>query len=292
MRSVSKRQKAHDPEAVCSVTSFTARPLLRVGGKDKGTRFLSFVDAMIGFRHLLTEEDLNKAASLCTSMKGTLQSKFLVLSDDKVLPPPPNPKRKRTLSGSQDQGQPAKSSRPGGSSQNAKKQLHSASGVNSQASKVSKSQPSDPGTSTGPDLSAWTQAGRKKRLPAGVSPIPTRTTPVRAAKEKGSKATKSKSKTNDEPVTEDGDDPDEVMSESGSGSGSEEEAGSDQTVVDWVFINSSFFMSLMVILLIPFSTVPSLSITDFSSLFWCRMGRSIARRRLITSQWIVRVVLS
>ena len=111
MRSVSKRQKAHDPEAVCSVTSFTARPLLRVGGKDKGTRFLSFVDAMIGFRHLLTEEDLNKAASLCTSMKGTLQSKFLVLSDDKVLPPPPNPKRKRTLSGSQDQGQPAKSSR-------------------------------------------------------------------------------------------------------------------------------------------------------------------------------------
>lgn len=291
MRSVSKRQKAHDPEAVCSVTSFTARPLLRVGGKDKGTRFLSFVDAMIGFRHLLTEEDLNKAASLCTSMKGTLQSKFLVLSDDKVLPPPPNPKRKRTLSGSQDQGQPAKSSRPGGSSQNAKKQLHSASGVNSQASKVSKSQPSDPGTSTGPDLSAWTQAGRKKRLPAGVSPIPTRTTPVRAAKEKGSKATKSK--TNDEPVTEDhGNDPDEVMSESGSGSGSEEEAGSDQTVVDWVIINSSFFMSLMVILLIPFSTVPSLSITDFSSLFWCRMGRSIARRRLITSQWIVRVVLS
>ena len=291
MRSVSKRQKAHDPEAVCSVTSFTARPLLRVGGKDKGTRFLSFVDAMIGFRHLLTEEDLNKAASLCTSMKGTLQSKFLVLSDDKVLPPPPNPKRKRTLSGSQDQGQPAKSSRPGGSSQNAKKQLHSASGVNSQASKVSKSQPSDPGTSTGPDLSAWTQAGRKKRLPAGVSPIPTRTTPVRAAKEKGLKATKSK--TSDEPVTEDhGNDPDEVMSESGSGSGSEEEAGSDQTVVDWVIINSSFFMSLMVILLIPFSTVPSLSITDFSSLFWCRMGRSIARRRLITSQWIVRVVLS
>lgn len=291
MRSVSKRQKAHDPEAVCSVTSFTARPLLRVGGKDKGTRFLSFVDAMIGFRHLLTEEDLNKAASLCTSMKGTLQSKFLVLSDDKVLPPPPNPKRKRTLSGSQDQGQPAKSSRPGGSSQNAKKQLHSASGVNSQASKVSKSQPSDPGTSTGPDLSAWTKAGRKKKLPAGVSPIPTRTTPVRAAKEKGSKATKSK--TNDEPVTEDhGNDPDEVMSESGSGSGSEEEAGSDQTVVDWVIINSSFFMSLMVILLIPFSTVPSLSITDFSSLFWCRMGRSIARRRLITSQWIVRVVLS
>ena len=78
MRSVSKRQKAHDPEAVCSVTSFTARPLLRVGGKDKGTRFLSFVDAMLGFRHLLTNEDLNKASSLCTSMKGTLKSKSTV----------------------------------------------------------------------------------------------------------------------------------------------------------------------------------------------------------------------
>ena len=90
MRSVSKRQKAHDSDAVCSVTSFTARPLLRVGGKDKGTRFLSFVDAMLGFRHLLTSEDLNKASSLCTSMKGTLKSKFIVLSDDKVLPPPPN----------------------------------------------------------------------------------------------------------------------------------------------------------------------------------------------------------
>ena len=29
MRSVSKRQKLHDPESICSVTSFTARPLMR-----------------------------------------------------------------------------------------------------------------------------------------------------------------------------------------------------------------------------------------------------------------------
>ena len=89
MRSVSKRQKLHDPQAVCSVTSFTARPLLRVGGKDKGTRFLSFVDAMLGFKHLLTDEDLGKAASLCTSMRGQLRSRFIVLSDDKPLPPLP-----------------------------------------------------------------------------------------------------------------------------------------------------------------------------------------------------------
>ena len=174
MRSVSKRQKAHDPEAVCSVTSFTARPMLRVGGKDKGTRFLSFVDAMIGFRHLLTAEDLNKAASLCTSMRGQLQSKFIVLSDDKVLPPPPNTKRKRTLSGGHDQhqGQPAKNSRPGG---------------NSNSSRV---QAAQPGTSAGVAPSSGFQVvdqSRKKKLPEGVTPIQKRTTPRRAAKETVSK---------------------------------------------------------------------------------------------------------
>ena len=59
----------------------------RVGGKDKPTRFLSFVEAVHGFRHLLTQGDLDKAMSLCTSLKGHLKSKFLVLSDDRVLPP-------------------------------------------------------------------------------------------------------------------------------------------------------------------------------------------------------------
>ena len=50
LRSVSKRQKDKNPNAVCSVSSFTPRPMLRVGGgKDQGTRFLSFVDAMLGF---------------------------------------------------------------------------------------------------------------------------------------------------------------------------------------------------------------------------------------------------
>ena len=44
---------------------------------------------MLGYRHLLTVEDLNKAASMCSSLKGVLRSKFLVLSDDRDPPPPP-----------------------------------------------------------------------------------------------------------------------------------------------------------------------------------------------------------
>ena len=94
MRSVSKRQKLKDPNAVCSVSSFTPRPMLRVGGgKNEGTRFLTFVDAMIGFKHLLTQEDLDKAASMCQGLKGHLKSRFLVLSDDRLPPPPPSKKR-------------------------------------------------------------------------------------------------------------------------------------------------------------------------------------------------------
>ena len=243
MRSVSKRQKAHDPEAVCSVTSFTAHPLLRVGGKDKGTRFLSFVDAMLGFRHLLTSEDLNKASSLCTSMKGTLKSKFIVLSDDKVLPPPPNARRKRVLSGDQGQSLPAKNSRP-----------------EKNSARVSKA---NPGTSAQAqaDVSLGDRPFQvvdrscKKNLPAGVTPISKRTTPRRAAKDK----TVSR-----EVATQD-----EHMSEaSGSGSASEEDgAGSDGTVVevtesDWVIISSVCSISLIISLLTPFSTNLSLLITD------------------------------
>ena len=68
--------------------------MLRVGGgKDKGTRFLSFVDAMSGFRHLLTQEDIDKAASMCQGLKGHLSSRFIVISDDRTPPPPPNRKR-------------------------------------------------------------------------------------------------------------------------------------------------------------------------------------------------------
>ena len=253
MRSVSKRQKAHDPEAVCSVTSFTARPLLRVGGKDKGTRFLSFVDAMLGFRHLLTADDLNKASSLCTSMKGTLKSKFIVLSDDKMLPPPPSARRKRVLSGDQEQSLPSKNSRPEKGS-----------------ARVSKA---NPGTSAQAQAQAQVQAqvhtdvslgdrpfqvvdrSRKKSLPAGVTPISKRTTPRRAAKDKA--------------VSNEVTIQDERMSEaSGSGSASEEDgAGSDGTVVevmesDWVIFSSVCSISLIISLLTPFSTIISLFITD------------------------------
>ena len=44
---------------------------------------------MLGCRHLLNVEELNKAASMCSSLKGVLRSRFLVLSDDKDPPPPP-----------------------------------------------------------------------------------------------------------------------------------------------------------------------------------------------------------
>ena len=96
MRSISKRQREHDPKAVCSVSSFTARPMLRVGGgKDSGTRFLTFVDAMLGFKHLLTQEDIDKAASMCQNLKGHLRSRFLVISDDRAPPPPPQSKKRQ-----------------------------------------------------------------------------------------------------------------------------------------------------------------------------------------------------
>ena len=106
MRSISKRQREHDPKAVCSVSSFTARPMLRVGGgKDSGTRFLTFVDAMLGFKHLLTQEDIDKAASMCQNLKGHLRSRFLVISDDRAPPPPPQSK-KRQFSDVADDGVP------------------------------------------------------------------------------------------------------------------------------------------------------------------------------------------
>lgn len=277
MRSVSKRQKLHDPEAVCSVTSFTARPLLRVGGKDKGTRFLSFVDSMIGFRHLLTEEDLNKAASLCTSMKGQLKSRFMVLSDDKALPPPPNSRRKRTISHDEDQGpdedrsQPSKTSRtsrPGGS--------HATKSRNNQ---TGESAPYDSDT-----FQVVTGKRSRRRLPEGVSPVPTRTTPGRAAKG-------AKSSQNQDNESQDND----AMSENESGSNSDADAdgaGSDKTVVDWVTSFNVLVMSCITNLLRPFSTVSSLSITDSNSFFGSIVGRLIASRRLIISLWTVIVVLS
>ena len=71
----------------------------RVGGKNQGTRFLSFVDAIHGFRHLLKQEDLDRALSLCTGLRGHLKSRFLVLSDDRILPPYQGNRQKRSHPG-------------------------------------------------------------------------------------------------------------------------------------------------------------------------------------------------
>ena len=72
--------------------------VFRVGTKDGGTRFMTFVDSINGFKHLLTQQDLDKALSTCSSMKGKLRSRFIVLSDDRTPPPPPaNNRGKRTL---------------------------------------------------------------------------------------------------------------------------------------------------------------------------------------------------
>lgn len=268
MRSVSKRQKLHDPQAICSVTSFTARPLLRVGGKDKGTRFLSFVDAMLGFKHLLTAEDLGKAASLCTSMRGQLQSRFLVLSDDKPLPPPPVGRGKRRHSGDLEQDQPSKTLRQGGQSQ----------------AKASKTHAQASGSSAGAQFQVVQGRRGKKSLPDGVVPIPTRTTPRRAAKT--TRAQDDQSDEISEGVVE-------VVSGSESGS-NDEDATSDKTVVfaDWVILSSSEHMLFMTILLTLFSTTPSLLITDFTNFVMSWVGLSIARRRLMISQCTVTVVLS
>ena len=61
----------------------------RVGTKEGGSRFLTFVDSINGFKHLLTPEDLDKALSMCSSLHGKLRSRFIVLSDDRNPPPPP-----------------------------------------------------------------------------------------------------------------------------------------------------------------------------------------------------------
>ena len=63
--------------------------VFRVGAPNSPTRFLNYVDAIRGFRHLLEQIDLDKAQSMCSKMKGQLKSRFIVLNDDRILPPPP-----------------------------------------------------------------------------------------------------------------------------------------------------------------------------------------------------------
>ena len=82
----------------------------RVGAKDGPTRFLTYVDAVLGFKHLLTESDLDKALSMCSSLKGKLRSRFIVLSDDRTPGPPPN-RGKRTLDEAEDIDQSSKRNR-------------------------------------------------------------------------------------------------------------------------------------------------------------------------------------
>lgn len=67
------------------------------GAQGKGTRFLTYVDAVKGFGHLLTQSYLDQAAAMCPSLNGSLRSKFIVLDDDRVLPAPPSAHGKRGL---------------------------------------------------------------------------------------------------------------------------------------------------------------------------------------------------
>ena len=50
---------------------------------------MTFVDAVLGYRHLLQQSDLDKALSLCAGMKGKLKSRFVVLSNERGLPTRP-----------------------------------------------------------------------------------------------------------------------------------------------------------------------------------------------------------
>ena len=45
----------------------------RVGTKETGTRFLTFVDSVHGYHHLLQQADLDRALSLCTGMRLMLR---------------------------------------------------------------------------------------------------------------------------------------------------------------------------------------------------------------------------
>lgn len=76
-----------------------------VGTKESGTRFLTYVDAVLGFKHLLQQSDLDKALSLCTGMRGKLKSRFLVLSDDRILPPAPTKPRGKRKQASSESGE-------------------------------------------------------------------------------------------------------------------------------------------------------------------------------------------
>ena len=171
--------------------------VFRVGAKNSGTRFLSFVDTMLGYCHLLTVEDLNKAASMCSSLKGHLRSRFIVLSDDRDPPPPPvrgkrghpDADSEQNVGGKRFQvraqvNQPSVISQP-----NALPVNQGARGTAPPTASVSQSEVTILTTVPVPDLNVSTpfepvKNRRSRRLPAGVKAIPptTRVTPDRQAK--------------------------------------------------------------------------------------------------------------
>lgn len=197
----------------------------RVGVKDKGSRFLSFVDTMNGYRHLLTPEDINKAASLCTSLRGVLKSRFMVLSDDHTPPPPPNARGKRK-NPDDEVDEPAKRFQAGQGPPNA--QCQTVVEINDVPS-------------TPPYQTVTNKSSRRRGLPAGVVSLtnPARVTPDRAAKVSKSAKSKESARIPHAPDVEaievdlstapdaEGMSQDESISDEDSGS-------SSKTVVDWV----------------------------------------------------------
>ena len=232
---------------------------------------------MNGYRHLLTPDDLNKAASLCTSLKGTLQSKFLVLSDDHDPPPPPNRGKRnhpgddapnlqetskrlhKTQSRARAQGQRS-------TQQVATADINPAAPVSSPSYKVVES-----------------KAARKRRN----GPPPGRVTPSRLAKTGKAPSVQPEVGPDSELIEVDVDvdvniDNDQEMSQEDSAS-EDDSGGSSKTVVDWVRLLNTFLNELIVCLLRPLSTIDSLSTTEATSLRGSLIGRSIERSLLIIS---------
>ena len=216
----------------------------RVGAKNSGTRFLSFVDTMLGYRHLLTPEDINKAASMCTSLKGVLRSRFLVLSDDRD-PPPPPARGKRghpdsvgepVVSGKRFQAtvqinQQSATSEVPGQALGQREQTLSQSNVQSQVNNAAPVQELNSSTPFEP-----VRSRRTRRLPTGVKAIPVsaRITPDRQAKTGRQRPSIVPPQPNPEAIDIDIDvDVDDEISPQGSDM--EANSGdSTNTVVDWV----------------------------------------------------------
>ena len=132
---------------------------------------MTFVDSINGFKHLLTEEDLDKTLSMCTSLKGNLRSRFLVLSDDRIPPPKPvNPGRGKRKMEYSHEGQaterkkgPAHFSRPPPS--------HGVVGVSLHASRVARSTPTAEGSGTNSGRRSTPSRVTKKTDATSVVPM-------------------------------------------------------------------------------------------------------------------------